>query len=153
MFPKSPQGPLRRPVSRGFLLFRGGRKPRKEPVRGFLSFSVNRISRPYEGLKACSVCPKDCFGRPSPRTGFFSALFPRTFRALSALFPLCLSYHYISHFSSSWRSWSANLARDLLSRPLLRRMDSLSMLPTETRRSYAGLSLEPLTTFTFRSGR
>ena len=42
---------------------------------------------------------------------------------------------YASHFSSSCRSSAAYLARDLLSRPLLRLMNSVSMLPTEARRS------------------
>ena len=41
----------------------------------------------------------------------------------------------LSHFSRSWRSWSAKRARDLLSRPRLRLMDSMSMLPTATSRS------------------
>ena len=42
---------------------------------------------------------------------------------------------YASHFSSSCRSSAAYLARDLLSRPLLRLMNSVSILPTEARRS------------------
>ena len=42
---------------------------------------------------------------------------------------------YASHFSSSCRSSEAYFARDLLSRPLLRLMNSVSMLPTDARRS------------------
>ncbi len=69
-----------------------------------------------------------------PRQAFF-LLDSSTARSLFDASKREWGVDHASHFSSSWRSWSAKRARLLLSRPFERLMLSMTIWPTATSRS------------------
>ena len=114
----------RRGVSAGETDSREG--SRRAPV-GDPSFGGSPLEQPpyLSELAPCAQVPRQAFFLLDGSTA--RSLFDASKREWGV--------DHASHFSSSWRSWSAKRARLLLSRPFERLMLSMTIWPTATSRS------------------